>query len=113
MAVNRKEAIREFKARKVPRGVFEVRSAAAGRVWVESSPNLDAARNGLWFMLRNGSHGNKELQAEWNQRGAEALQFHVLETLDDDVPAMGLNDLLKEKKRHWAAKLSALMLSPV
>ncbi len=105
--IRRKEAVNAFKMRKTPRGVFAVRCAATGQAWVNSSMNLDAARNGIWFFLRNGYHQNKELQAEWNARGAEAFQFEVLEKLDDDVSPLALSDLLKEKKRHWTAQLGA------
>jgi hypothetical protein len=111
--VDRKEAIKEFKARKVPRGVCAVRCAATGHVWIESSPNLDAAQNYLWFALRNGDHPYKPLQAEWDAHGDEAFRFEIVEKLDDDVAAMALKDLLKEKKRHWTAELAGQMLSPV
>ncbi len=104
---SRREAAKEFKARKVPRGVFAVRCAATGKVWVDSSPNLDAWRNSAWFSLRHGSHFNKALQAEWNLHGADAFQFEVLEQLDEDVTALAVKDLLKEKKEHWLARLGA------
>ena len=55
----RKEAIQKFKERKTALGVFAVRCTATGRVWVDSSRNLDAAKNGTWFGLRNGSHREK------------------------------------------------------
>ena len=108
----RKEAIKEFKARKVAQGIFVVRCTATGRVWIDSSPNLDAAQNSLWFFLRNGYHDHKTLQADWNQHGAAAFQYEVLEKLDDDVSPIEVKDLLKEKKLRWAAQLGAQMLSP-
>src|SRR5437879_1606835 len=39
-SMNKKEAIQEYKARKVARGVFVVRCTATGQAWVDSSPNL-------------------------------------------------------------------------
>jgi hypothetical protein len=108
--VNRKEAIREYKMRKVSRGVFAVRCKATGQAWIDSSPNLDGAKNGLWFQLREGLHRDKSLQQEWNTHGGEAFQFEVLEMLDDDVVPLGVTDLLKEKKSHWAAQLAAKAL---
>jgi hypothetical protein len=113
VTMGRKEAIKEFKARKVARGVFAVRCTATGRVWVDSSWNLDAAQNGLWHFLRNGHHPDPALQAEWNAHGAEAFQFEVLEKLDEDALAIEARDLLKEKTLHWAAHLGAQTLSPV
>ena len=103
--VNRKEAAKEFKARKVRKGIFAIRCRTTGAVWVDSSPNLDAARNGAWFQLRSGLHRDKRLQQEWNACGEEAFDFEVLEMLDDDSPPIGVADLLKEKKRKWTTEV--------
>lgn len=106
--MDRKEAIRQYKLRKIPRGVFAVRCTVTGQVWVDSSPNLEAARNSSWFSLRHGSYYVKSLQAEWNARGEEAFEYEILERLDDDVPPLLLRDLLQEKKREWTVRLSAV-----
>jgi hypothetical protein len=102
--VNRKEAAKEFKARKVPKGIFAIRCRTTEAVWVDSSPNLDAARNGAWFQLRSGLHRDKRLQEEWNTRGEEAFEFEVLETLHQDVSAVNLLDILRDKKQKWVRK---------
>ncbi|HZS56753.1 MAG TPA: hypothetical protein VFA65_20270 [Bryobacteraceae bacterium] len=34
--------------------------------------------------------------------GEEAFDFEVLETLDDDLPTVGIPDILQDKKRSWA-----------
>ena len=110
MSVSKKQAIREFKEKKTPRGVFAVRCTVTGALWVGSSPNLDAARNSIWFGLRLGTHHNPSLQKEWNLHGESAFEYEVLEKLDDDVAAMAVSDLLKEKKREKVARLGALAL---
>lgn len=109
--LKRKEAIREYKERKVPRGVFAVRCTPTGGVWVDLSPNLDAARNGVWFCLRLGNYQNRALQATWNTHGEQAFQFEILEKLDDDAPPLQVADLLKEKKLRWLKELNAHPLS--
>ena len=103
----RKEAIQKFKERKVALGVFAVRCTASGRVWVDSSRNLDAARNGNWFGLRNGSHRDKLLQQEWNSYGENAFQYEVLEKLEDDVHPLAVAARLKEMRSRWIAQLAA------
>jgi hypothetical protein len=108
--MDRKEAIREFKERKVPQGIFAVRCTTTGQVWVESSPNLNAAKNALFFFLRHGNHYNKSFQAECNIHGESAFQFEILEKLNDDEPPIGVRDLLKEKKHHWIKQLEAKAL---
>ena len=104
---DRKEAIRKFKERKPALGVFAVRCTASGRVWVDMSRNLEAAKNGSWFCLRNGSHRDKALQAEWNARGEAAFQYEILEKLDDDVHPMAVGDLLKAARTRWIEQLGA------
>jgi len=105
--MNRKEAIREYKERKTEKGIFSIRCNATGRQWIESSPNLGAARNGAFFTLRAGGHRDKALQAEFTANGEPAFEFEVLETLPDDVPQLNLRDLLKERKLHWVAERNA------
>lgn len=105
--VDKKEAIRKFKERKPLLGVFAVRCAASGAVWVGTSRNLDATRNGLWFGLRTGSYIDKSIQADWNAHGEPAFQYEILETLDGDLHPLAVKDLLKEKGKHWVAQLSA------
>jgi hypothetical protein len=110
MNASRKQAIREFKERKPLRGVFVVRCTASGEVWVGSSLNLGATRNGSWAALRLGSHHSRSLQNEWNVHGEPAFQYEILEQLDDDVSAMAVKDLLKEKKGQWVARFGAQSL---
>jgi hypothetical protein len=106
-SVDRKDAIRKFKEQKPRLGAFAIRCSVSGRVWVGSSRNLDATRNGCWFSLRLGSHQNKELQAEWNNNGEPAFQYEILETLDQDLQPLAVRDLLKETQRRWVEQLSA------
>lgn len=108
--MTRKEAINEYKARKIPRGAFAVRCTVTGQVWVGTSPNLDASKNGLWFGLRHASHRDQELQTAWNTHGEAAFQYEILELLKDDVSPLALRDLLKEKKLHWTKKFGATAL---
>jgi hypothetical protein len=109
---SRKAAIEAFKSREPHRGVFAVRCAATGRVWVGSSPDLDAARNGLWFVLRLGTHRDRALQAEWHAHGEAAFSYEVLDDLRPDMLAMDVAGALKQRKREWAAKEGALTLLP-
>src|SRR5208283_1629149 len=105
--VSRKETIRKFKERKSLLGVYAVRCTATGRVWVGASRNLDATKNGCWFCLRSGSHQDKSLQAEWCAQGESAFQYEILSALDEDVHPLGVDDMLKEQKKSWIARLGA------
>ena len=103
----RKEAIRKFKERKPAVGIFAVRCGTTGDVWVGASRNLDATRTGAWFALRLGSYPHRGLQQEWNRHGEPAFAYEVLDTLDDDVLAMSVGDVLKEKRVRWVEQLAA------
>lgn len=105
---SRRAAVRDYKERKVPAGVFSLSCAASGEVWVGLSRNLDGQKNSLFFGLRTGGHLNRRLQAAWNAHGAEAFEFAVVEALEDeDLTAYGREDWLKTRERHWREALQA------
>jgi hypothetical protein len=104
---SRREVIRNFKEQKVLAGAYSVRCTVTGQLWVGVSRNLDATKNGCWFMLRSGSHQEKSLQAEWNAQGEQAFEYEVLEALGDDVHSLNVASLLKEMKSAWIARLGA------
>jgi hypothetical protein len=108
--VDKKEAIRKYKEQKAPLGAYAVRCTISGRAWVGASRNLDATKNGCWFMLRNGGHIDKSLQSEWNQHGEAAFQYKILETLDEDLHTLAIADLLKQTRDRWVEQLSATAL---
>ena len=112
MSDERKDAVRAYKERKIPRGVFVLVSTATNRRWVDSSPNLDAARNLLWFELKRGGHRNRELQTEWNSEGESSFEFEIVEELDADVIDSAVRDELKTKRAEWVVKLGVPTVSP-
>jgi len=105
--VERREAARQFKERKPSPGIYALRCTTSGRTWVDSSPNLDAARNSQFFQLRQRLHRNKELQAEWDAHGEPSFRFEVLEKLPEDTPSLNLRDLLAERKQARAEQSQA------
>jgi hypothetical protein len=108
----RKQAVADYKSLKPRQGVFAVRCAPTGHAWVGASRNLDATRNGIWFVLRIGSHRDAALQADWQAHGEEAFRFDVLEELDADVSPLLVTNLLKAKMREHALREHAPTLLP-
>ena len=106
----RKEAVRKFKERKTLKGIFAIRCLATNQVWVGSSRNIEATRNGSWFQLRTGSHRDQALQQAWNRHEEQAFQYQILEQADDDLPLIALEDVLKARKQYWLGTLGALPL---
>jgi hypothetical protein len=104
---SRKESVRKFKEHKPLLGAYAVRCTATGGTWVGVSRNLNATKNGCWFMLRSGSHQEKSLQADWNAHGESAFEFEIVDGTDEEIDPLLLDRTLKEKKAAWIAKLSA------
>ena len=106
----RRQIANEFKERKTRRGIYAIRCVPTGEIWVNSSPNLDAAQNSLWFQLRGGLARHAALQATWKQHGELSFAFEVLEQFEDEISPLLLNDLYTSKKREWASTLAAQLL---
>jgi hypothetical protein len=108
--VEKREAARQFKDRKVAAGAYAVRCTPAAAVWVGVARNLHAARNACWFSLRMHGHRVASLQAAWDVHGEDAFTFEILQALDDDTHALAVNDSLKALKSSWMDNLGALPL---
>jgi hypothetical protein len=105
---SRRNAVREFKERKVSAGVFAVRCQPIGEAWVSASRNLQGQHTSLWFQLKMKGCYTRTLQDAWNTHGEPAFVFEVLETVEDDqLSAMGLADRLKSLEAAWREKLGA------
>ena len=106
---SRRDAIRQYKERKIPIGIFALRARDGGAAFVGASRNLDGQRNSSFFSLRLGNHRNKALQSAWAEAGGEAgFEFVVLETLqDEDLGPLGRDTWLKERERCWRERLNA------
>ena len=106
---HRREAIRQYKERKAPVGIFALRCRATGAAFVGASRNLDGQRNSFFFGLRLGSHRNRDMQAAWNaQGGEESFEFSIVELLkDEDLGPIGRDTWLKTRERHWRETLGA------
>jgi hypothetical protein len=100
----KKDLVREYKEQKTTPGIFAVRCGDS--VWVGPSKNLDKHQNSLWFQLRQNGHMNKAMQKLWNEKGADAFTFEVLEEIADDNPQL-IGLLLKERDAAWREKLGA------
>lgn len=103
----RRQAVRDFKERKVVRGIYAVRCAATGEVWVGASRNLGQQQNAIWFGLRTGGGNNRAAQAAWQAHGEAAFSFETLEEIDPELGPLGQADALKARLAHWQVALGA------
>lgn len=102
----RKEIHRQYKERVKPSGVFQIKNMANGKVLLGSSLNLEGPLNKHRFMLKIGSHPNKELQKDWNELGPDQFSFEIVETIPvKDDPNFNLKDELTLLEEIWLEKL--------
>jgi hypothetical protein len=102
----RKELRQQYADRPPQNGVFAVRNAASGEVWVGHSRNIDKQKNGLWGRLAGGMCVNKDVQASWKKDGETAFSYEILEQLTETDPHV-LERLMPERADHWREKLKA------
>jgi hypothetical protein len=104
---DRRAAIAAYKERKAVAGIYAVRCAATGEVWVGQTPDVDAVQNRIWFSARMGSNPCAGLQRAWTTHGAETISFEVVERLKPEDSAYLRTAMLKERVMHWRAALGA------
>jgi len=78
---SKKELKAAYKELKFPMGVFQIKNTVNGKIFVDRSLNMPAKWNRHHVQLKFGSHRNKILQQEWNQFGAEAFEYAILEEI--------------------------------
>lgn len=106
MSKTRQEIKREYKERKKPAGVFQIKNTANGKVYLGSSLNLEGPLNSHKFMLTIGRHWNPALQEDWNTFGQDKFVFEILETVKvKDDPNFNLEDELTLLEEIWKEKL--------
>ena len=105
--IDRRAHIREYKETRQPAGIFRVRNVAAGKSLIGSARNLPGMLNCQRFQLKNGLHPDVDLQKDWNELGADAFEFDVLDRLElPDAPAYDPTDDLRTLKEMWIERLT-------
>lgn len=84
----KKELKAAYKELKFPMGVFQIKNKTNGKIFIDRSLNMPAKWNRHHAQLKFGSHRNKVLQQEWNQFGATAFEYTVLEEILFDDPSV-------------------------
>ncbi len=105
---DRKALVRKVLETPRPAGVYGIRNTASAKTLLGSSSNLPGILNRQRFQLENGSHPDKELQADWNGLGPEAFAFETLDLLEpSEDPTYDPTDDLRVLKEMWLEKLTA------
>lgn len=93
----RKELKDAYKQMKFRMGVFQIRNTVNGKIYIESSVNLDAIWNRHRFQLNAGNHPNNVLQQDWNTYGESQFCYEILAELEQDEDG-GARDYSKDLK---------------
>jgi group I intron endonuclease len=103
---SKKDLKREYKERRKPAGVFQIKNTANGKVLLGSSLNLEGPLNAHKFMLTIGKHKNEALQKEWDEYGPDKFVFEILEEVKvKEDPNFNLLDELTLLEQIWIEKL--------
>jgi hypothetical protein len=101
----RKELRMKWNEQKTVAGVFQIKNVKNHKIFVDSTRNINTV-NGQKFMLEHHSHPNKSLQTEWDEFGADAFAFEILETLEKTPDEYyDVKDVLKKLKQKWMEQL--------
>jgi hypothetical protein len=79
--MDRKALIREYKESRRPIGVYRVYNTVKRKSLIGTSIDLPSMLNRQQAQLRLSVHPNRELQRDWNELGADAFEFEILDTL--------------------------------
>jgi hypothetical protein len=103
----RKELVRAAREAAKPMGVFSGSSVASGDGVVGTSRDLPSMLNRHRAQLQLGAHPDKTLQHEWDARGADAIAFEVLDTLEPkDDPGYDPAADLEAQGELWRERLA-------
>jgi len=103
----RKAAVAAYKERKVAAGIYALRCAATGEIWVGRAPDLSTIENRLRFALANDASLRASLKAAVRAHGADAIAFEILERVDTDDLPYAREKFLKDRLDVWREKLGA------
>jgi len=102
----RSDLKRVYKQTSTQAGVYQIRNKANGKIFIDSSTNLEGARNSRLFQLKMGSIVfNEQLKQELQQYGAENFEFEVLQELQPVEPGQREDRLLADLELQWLEKL--------
>jgi len=65
-------------------GVFQIRNTVNGKIYIESSVNLDKIWNRHHAELKAGGHRNLSLQKDWNEFGESNFKYEILSEIKQE-----------------------------
>ncbi|MCB1686609.1 MAG: GIY-YIG nuclease family protein [Pseudomonadales bacterium] len=104
---DRKALIDEYRRTPKEMGVYCVRNTRNGRCLVAASRDIRARFNRHRMDLKTNSDRNEALQSDWNEWGADAFEFEILDLLEPlKDPGYDPGEDLDVLEALWVEKLS-------
>lgn len=104
---NRRTELKRAYAQLRPQaGIYQLRNRANGRIYVNSSQNLEGTRNSRLFQLKMGKAiFSRALQEDLGTYGADNFEFSVLAVLEQPEADETVEQTLAALLLHWQEKL--------
>ena len=80
----RKELKEEYKQKKFPMGVFQIRNIRNDKVFIDNSIDMESKWKRHKMELKFGTHRNINFQKDWNEYGEKSFVFEVLSKLKEN-----------------------------
>ncbi len=87
-------------------GVYQLQNTINGKLYIDTSVNIDGTRTSKLFQLKMGKAVfNRAIQKDLKEHGASAFTFSVLEVLPEGTPEVLLERQLLALKTQWMERL--------
>lgn len=104
--MDKSEIKRAYKQFKRPMGIYRIRNSRDCKDYIGYATDLEARLNRHKAELKFGNHRNKELQKIWDSYGESALEFEILDELDQEEDTKkSPNEELQVLTEMWIQKL--------
>ncbi len=80
--LTKKEIKEQYKNRRFIGGVYSIKCDGNGREWIKSTTDLEGQSNRFNFFVTTNTCPEPAMRSEWEQFGAGAFSFSVLEKLE-------------------------------
>ena len=104
--MNKKELKKQYIQTTRPMGVFQVKNLANGKIFIDSSLEVNGRINRVKFQLDHGSYPNTELQNDYKEFGSDKFEFKIIDYLEPKEDAKDdYAEDLKMLEEMWIEKL--------
>jgi hypothetical protein len=106
MKEEQKRLKRNYQQNIRPMGVFLIRNNLNDKVFLAAGIDLHGLINRHKFQLKNGTHPNRSLQADWNELGSNTFAVEIVDELvPRDDPAFDGRAELAFMEKLWLEQL--------